>query len=119
MNNIQLMEIIQQYKNHSATIQDVENAVKEFEADVKKQNDGWISVQDRTPDLMEGKDYSENVLAILDGNLAVMCFAWTPGEYEEGGGYYWANCYGDINGDPEWDDDYNPTYWQPLPALNK
>jgi 3-dehydroquinate dehydratase len=40
MNNIQLMGIIQQYKYGKATDQDVENAVKEFEADVKQQNDG-------------------------------------------------------------------------------
>jgi hypothetical protein len=37
MNNIQLMGIIQQYKYGKATDQDVENAVKEFEADVMKQ----------------------------------------------------------------------------------
>jgi hypothetical protein len=42
MNNIQLMEIIHAYKKHSATVQDVENAVKEFAADVKQYSNGLL-----------------------------------------------------------------------------
>lgn len=78
----------------------------------------WISVKDRTPQLIEGYDYSANVLAVLDGQLAVMCYAYNHGD-EETSGYYWANCYDDINGDGEWDDDYTPTHWMPLPELPK
>lgn len=74
----------------------------------------WVSVEERLPKLIEGKDYSENVLAICGGNLMVM--AYCHSNDEEIGGYYWANCYGDINGDPEWDDNYEPTHWMPLPA---
>jgi hypothetical protein len=38
MNNVQLMEIIQAYKDGKATIQQAENAVKEFAAEIKQQH---------------------------------------------------------------------------------
>jgi hypothetical protein len=78
----------------------------------------WISVSERTPDLIEGKDYSENVLVVYNGRLEVMSFGYGQCEFEngeEGYGWFWANCYGDIHGDADWDDDYRPTHWQPLP----
>jgi hypothetical protein len=31
-------------------------------------------------------------------------------------GYYWANANKNIDGDAEWDDDYAPTHWMPLPV---
>ncbi len=31
------------------------------------------------------------------------------------GGYVWNDCGGDIHGDGNWDDDYHPTHWMPLP----
>jgi hypothetical protein len=74
----------------------------------------WISVKDRTPDMIEGEDYSENVLAILDGQLAVMCYCYIAGE---GGGWGWSNCYNKIDGDAEFDDNYYPTHWQPFPSI--
>jgi hypothetical protein len=76
---------------------------------------GWIDVKDRTPDAIEGKDYSENVFVICDGKLEVMSYGWVDAEPE--GGWVWSNCYGDINGEGEWDDDYKPTHWMPLPSL--
>jgi hypothetical protein len=76
---------------------------------------GWISVKDRTPDTVEGKDYSENVFVICDGKLEVMSYGWVDAEPE--GGWVWSNCYGDIRGDSEWDDEYKPTHWMPLPKL--
>jgi len=33
--------------------------------------------------------------------------------------FFWANCYGDINGDGEVDDDYQPTHWMALPSIVK
>lgn len=75
---------------------------------------GWISVEDRTPAPIKGKDWSENVLAFCEGRLMVMAYCWlTDGENS---GWTWCNCYGDINGDPEFDDEYSPTYWMPLPT---
>lgn len=74
----------------------------------------WIDVKERTPDLIEGKDYSENVLAVLNGRLAVMAYCYIKDD--DGGWFYaWANCYGNIDGECEWDDNYNVTHWMPLP----
>jgi hypothetical protein len=77
----------------------------------------WIDATKETPKLIEGKDYSPNVLAVCYGELKIMCYCWIDGVGNELGGYYWANCYGDIYGDAEWDDDYNVTHWQYLPTL--
>ena len=74
---------------------------------------GWIDVKDRTPDTIDGKDYSENVFVICDGKLEVMSYGWV--DAEPVGGWVWSNCYGDIRGDSEWDDEYKPTHWMPLP----
>jgi uncharacterized protein DUF551 len=78
---------------------------------------GWISVEDELPPNIPGELYSKNVLAILDGRLAVMCHTYAGGLDDDAGGYVWANCYGDVNGDAEWDENYKPTHWQPLPAI--
>ena len=74
---------------------------------------GWVRVQDGLPPLIDDKDYSENVIAFCNGILMVMCYMYIN---EDGGGYVWANCYGDIKGDAEFDDDYYPTHWMPLPT---
>lgn len=74
----------------------------------------WIPCSERFPDFIEGKDYSENVFTMCNGFIGVMAF--TKQNDLETDGYYtaWANCYGDINGEPEYDDDYYPTHWKPL-----
>lgn len=74
----------------------------------------WISTKKQTPELIEGENYSENVFAVKNGQLAIMCYCYIPGE---GGGFVWADCGGNIDGDSEFDDDYDVTYWQPLPKL--
>lgn len=74
----------------------------------------WVKVKDATPPMIEGKDYSENVLVICDGKLGVMAYCWF--DCDDHSGTAWCNCYGDINGDPEFDDGYFPTYWTPLPT---
>jgi len=74
---------------------------------------GWISCEDRKPNLIEGKDCSENVLAICNGRLSVMAYCYIHAD--ENSGYVWCTCNGDINGDAEFDDDYIVTHWQPLP----
>ena len=74
---------------------------------------GWISVKDRLPELKEGEDFSENVFALVNSKLMVMAYCWI--DCDEDSGYAWCNCNGDINGDPEFDDDYKVTHWQPFP----
>ena len=80
-------------------------------------SDKWISVKKGKPKLIKGKDYSENVLAFCNGRLEVMC--WSYIEADEDSGFAWCNCYGDIHGDGEFDDEYKPTHWQPLPSPPK
>jgi len=77
---------------------------------------GWIEIKPgcEMPATIEGKDYSANVLVICDGRLEVMSYGYVDAEPE--GGWVWSNCYGDIHGDSEWDDEYWPTHWMPLPT---
>ena len=74
----------------------------------------WIKTSERTPDLIEGQNYSSNVFAVKNGQLAIMCYCYINGE---GGGFVWADCNGNIDGDAEFDDDMGINYWMPLPEL--
>ncbi len=74
----------------------------------------WISVKDKLPPLIKYSNHSDNVLAICNGKLMVMCYSYIFGDDS---GYFWTNCYGDIEGDGEFDDDYDVTHWQPLPDV--
>lgn len=78
----------------------------------------WVSVEERLPDLIEGKDHSENVLTVCNNELMVMQICFIKND-DDDWQYYWCNCYGNINGDGELDDEYNPAYWMPLPELPK
>ena len=80
----------------------------------KKDTINWISVKDKLPEIIKGKDYSENVLACCNGELMVVTRSFN---YDDNGNYswFWANCYGNIDGDGEIDDDYEITHWMPLP----
>jgi hypothetical protein len=74
----------------------------------------WISVEDSLPDYLDGEDYSANVFTTDGHSLCVMSRHY---DYDAEG-WMWANCYGDIHGDAELDDDYSQiTHWMPLPAL--
>ena len=80
----------------------------------------WVKVEDGQPKLIEGKDYSDRVFVICDGKLMIMTYVWIDEGSEEGlFGYVWANCYGNINGEGDWDDDYKPTHWMKLPEIPK
>ncbi len=68
------------------------------------------------PRIIKDKDFSENVLAVCNGVLMVMCYAYVDGLVEEGG-YCWHNCYGNIDGDGEFDDNYIVDKWQYLPKI--
>lgn len=65
----------------------------------------WIPVTEMLPDRVEGQDYSKNVFVICYGSVGIMSICYHPE------GYIWGNCYGDIFGDPEEDDDYQVTHW--------
>lgn len=72
----------------------------------------WIKTEEELPELDPKTGCSENVLARVDGHDEIMvmclCFISLFGEY----GNIWANCYGDIHGDGEIDDDYNVIEWK-------
>ncbi len=79
----------------------------------------WIDIKDRLPDYKKNPDGSEadNSEKVFtkdkNGNLYIMEL-WYEQDAE---GCLWANCYGDIDGDAEIDDDYAEiiTHWMPLP----
>lgn len=84
----------------------------------------WVSVKDKLPDCIHivknssaGVDkYSDTMLVWCDNKLMVMSLQY--GFFGEAGEYcyIWCNHFGDItNNDPEWDDEYEPTHWMPLP----
>jgi hypothetical protein len=73
----------------------------------------WISVEDESPKFIEGKTYSENVFAICKELEGIQVFAFCR-QYDDNGDVFngWANCYGKIDGDSEWDDNYTITHWK-------
>jgi hypothetical protein len=73
----------------------------------------WISVEDESPKFIEGKTYSENVFAICKELQDIQVFAFCR-QYDDYGDVFngWANCYGKIDGDAEWDDNYTITHWK-------
>lgn len=77
--------------------------------------EGWISVEDKLPKVREGEDNSENVFVIDDGRVRVMAYCWINAGHDSG--WAWCDCGMQIDGDPEFDDDYKPTHWQPIPKL--
>lgn len=95
---------------HSAMGTKMIEAMEEYATQEKQ---GWVKTSERLPELIEGKDYSNNVFAFDNGDIKVMCYVFIQDGDQSG--YIWANCYGDINGDAEMDDEYAPTHWMPLP----
>jgi Protein of unknown function (DUF551) len=74
----------------------------------------WISTKDRLPDCVGDEDCSANVLTTDGKNTYVMAL------FYDADGWMWANCYSDIHGDPQVDDDYSDiTHWMPLPEAPK
>ena len=68
----------------------------------------WIDVNKELPPLIEGQDYSENVWGWDGKNILVV------GIFVDWDGWHWANAYGDVFGDTEFDDDYDIKFWQPI-----
>lgn len=75
----------------------------------------WRDPKEELPEFISGCDYSNNVLAHVEGftETQVMCLVFIPDDEGEWG-YAWANCYGDINGEAEWDDNYKVIGWRPI-----
>lgn len=106
------------YTNDIEVIGDIFNNpdFDEWIATVKPDNEiktetNWISVDDRLP------ENENNVLAVLDGQTCIMSYF----DFQENGETFkvWGYVYDGINGDGEYDDNYNPTHWQPLPTPPK
>jgi hypothetical protein len=71
------------------------------------ENNGWINADIEKPELLDG-DFSENVWGWDGENILVVSFG------VEGAGWFWANAYGDVFGDTQFDADYDIKYWQPI-----
>jgi hypothetical protein len=96
-----------------------EIGAKDFIAgfDYAKSLNGWINAIDEQPNLINDENYSPNVLAICNGQLMIMCYCYNPSEDDAERGFFWANCNGQIDGDAEFDDEYDVTFWQYLPSI--
>jgi hypothetical protein len=73
----------------------------------------WIKADKELPDLLPDCGFSKNVLARVEGytDIQVMCIEFIRSENGKWV-YVWANCYGDINGEGDYDDDYNVIEWK-------
>ena len=71
----------------------------------------WIECSEKLP------EPEVRVFAIVKGykDIEVMMRSWLSFE-DDTNGYVWCNCYGDINGDAEFDDDYKVLAWHYLPS---
>lgn len=67
---------------------------------------GWIDADIEQPPLVEGKDYSGNVWGWDGDTLLVVAF------FNDADVWGWGNCYGDVFGDAELDDDYEILFWK-------
>lgn len=92
---------------------------KVFFAGVKfcQEKNNWISTKIALPELLPNENYSKNVLAFCNGQLMIMCYCYNPSEDDSENGFFWANCNGQIDGDAEFDDEYDVKFWQPLPSV--
>ncbi len=73
----------------------------------------WILVKDRLPEKRKDGTY-DNVFTWCNGQLCVMCLAFMRDD-DNNLCLVWCNCHGYIDGDGEFDDNYEPTHWMPLP----
>lgn len=81
----------------------------------------WRDPEEELPPILPNLNYSAPVLAKIKDStdLQVMCLLLVPdGDDEDDSeysySYSWGNCYGNINGDPYWDDEYDVISWRPI-----
>lgn len=95
---------------------------KVFEDGIKyaANNNNWISAKVATPVFIENENYSENVLAIVEGyeEIQVMCYMYAKDD-DNNSGFVWANAYGKIDGEAYFDDEYNVIEWCYVPKKTK
>lgn len=73
--------------------------------------DGWIDAEQGQPPLVE--DRSDNVWGFDGERVLVVSF------FVDADGWHWANAYGNVFGEAEFDDDYAIRCWQPIIIPNK
>jgi hypothetical protein len=82
----------------------------------------WISVDDRLPDFMQDKDFSENVIGICRYNNDKTYMSVFQRIYVNDS-WAWSKIsafFSDIReAECDFDDDYDITHWQPLPSAPK
>jgi hypothetical protein len=71
--------------------------------------EGWIRVEDKKP------EEDVNVFVWWKGRLRIMAYQYIDAGIGEDSGWAWCDCGTDIEGDPEFDDEYHPSHWMPLP----
>lgn len=94
------------YIECTETVSDLEDNIKDLELRlerIKRLKLNWIDANKEQPERIYGENYSKNVLAIINGKLGVACYCYNTSEEEEECGYFWANCYGNIDGDAEFE----------------
>jgi len=69
---------------------------------------GWINANEVQPPLIENLDQSANVWGWDGYKIMVVALFVDPD------GWYWANAYGNVFCDAEYDDEYDIKYWQPI-----
>jgi hypothetical protein len=90
--------------------------VHEFLESSESDLGGWISVEDRLPELTDG--CSENVLVYENKQVQVMCLSHMKDD-DNNWCVVWCKVYDGLDGDGEFDDNYEPTHWMPLPKAPK
>ena len=77
----------------------------------------WISVNERLPELKgEFPDRSsDTVLAWIPSGMILAKYLYID-EGDDGKGYVWCQVYDGLDGDAEWDDNYEVSHWCPLPT---
>ena len=107
--NQKLFELIENMTGYFLTkeeLNEIVQAVKEMEAP-----DRWTPVSEKLP------EHENNVLAVLDGQVRIMCNL----TIRHSGGYFkaWAMVYDALGGDAHLDDEYHPTHWMEIPKPPK
>jgi len=82
-----------------------EKEINSFQKDNQLRESERISVEEILPEL------DKQVWAWVEGYKKPQLFLRT---YVDNGGWFWANCYNEIDGDGHIDDEYEVTHWQPF-----